>query len=174
MTLHGSPSLRNKHRDKSWMKTCGLRQLSAAIALESSPSTSRARGVPPASPRAPRSGGFAFIASTGLKYAVGRARPTRRGQEQFSPSPPRMRSSFRRHTRDVGGGDTYARVRHAVALRRRRAPNLALRSREHWFSDTVARSFSAALGHLAWKGRREARRRRCPSGQVALPLQDLE
>jgi membrane-associated phospholipid phosphatase len=32
-------------------------------------------------------------------------------------------------------------------------------SREHWFSDTVAGSFLGyALGHLAWEGRREARR----------------
>jgi len=110
-------------------------------------------------------GGLAFIASTGLKYAVGRARPTTGlGTSEFDPftSEDAFHSFPSRHTTVMWAAVTpYAKEfdmpwLYGVAA----LTNLARTgSREHWFSDTVAGSFLGyALGHLAWEGRRESRR----------------
>ncbi|HSA90258.1 MAG TPA: YjbH domain-containing protein [Burkholderiales bacterium] len=159
----------DEHRDKSWMKNFvdfGNALPYAAIGLsavfafdESRPRLSDA-GV-----AALEAGGLAFIASTGLKYAVGRARPTAGlGQSEFEPftSEDQFHSFPSRHTTVMWAAVTpYAKEFEMPWLYGVAAlTNLARTgSREHWFSDTVAGSFLGyALGHLAWEGRREARR----------------
>jgi membrane-associated phospholipid phosphatase len=104
-------------------------------------------------------GGLALIASTGLKYAVGRARPTTgAGKSEFEPftSDDAFHSFPSRHTSVMWAAMTpYAKEfdmpwLYGVAA----LTNLARTgSREHWFSDTVAGSFLGyAPGHLAWEG----------------------
>jgi membrane-associated phospholipid phosphatase len=159
----------DEHRDKSWMKNFvdfgdalpyAAIGLSAILAFDESRPRLSDAGV-----AALEAGGLALIASTGLKYAVGRARPTTgAGKSEFEPftSDDAFHSFPSRHTSVMWAAMTpYAKEfdmpwLYGVAA----LTNLARTgSREHWFSDTVAGSFLGyALGHLAWEGRREARR----------------
>jgi membrane-associated phospholipid phosphatase len=102
-----------------------------------------------------------LVASTGLKYAIGRARPDS-GEEknQFNPgeSDDKWGSFPSRHTAVMWAAITpYAKEYGMEWLYGLAAVTNAARtgSREHWFSDTVAGSvLGYALGHLAWDARR--------------------
>jgi membrane-associated phospholipid phosphatase len=159
----------DEHRDKSWMKNFvdfgdalpfAAIGLSAVFAFDESRPRLSDAGV-----AALEAGGLALIASTGLKYAVGRARPTAGlGKSEFEPftSEDAFHSFPSRHTTVMWAAITpYAKEFEMPWLYGVAAlTNLSRTgSREHWFSDTVAGSFLGyALGHLAWEGRREARR----------------
>ncbi|HZM34853.1 MAG TPA: YjbH domain-containing protein [Burkholderiales bacterium] len=159
----------DEHRNKSWMKNFvdfgdalpfAAVGVSALFAFDESRPRLSDAGV-----AALEAGGLALIASTGLKYAVGRARPpTGMGKSEFEPftSEDAFHSFPSRHTTVTWAAITpYAKEfdmpwLYGVAA----LTNLSRTgSREHWLSDTVAGSFLGyALGHLAWEGRREARR----------------
>jgi membrane-associated phospholipid phosphatase len=105
-----------------------------------------------------------LVASEGLKYAVGRARPSAGlGKAQFDSgsSEDRYHSFPSNHTVLMWAAVTpYAEefgmpwLYGAAAL-----TNLArIGSREHWLSDTVASSLIGyGLGYLAWDARHQAR-----------------
>jgi len=159
----------DKHRDKEWMKNFvdfGDALPLAAVALSGifAFDDSRPR-LADAGIAALEGSGLALLASSGLKYAVGRARPTAgEGRSEFDPfsSDDAFQSFPSRHTTVMWAAVTpYAKEfdmpwLYGVAA----LTNLARTgSREHWFSDTVAGSFIGyALGHLTWEGRRESRR----------------
>ena len=108
--------------------------------------------------------GVALLGSLGLKYAVGRARPSAGlGKADFSPgsSEDRFHSFPSNHTVLMWAAITpYAEefgmpwLYGAAAL-----TNLArIGSREHWVSDTVAGSLIGyGLGYLAWDAQHQAR-----------------
>ncbi len=104
---------------------------------------------------------LALVASTGLKYAVGRARPdSGDGKTDFNPfeTDERWHAFPSRHTSVMWAAVTpYAKEYDMPWLYGVAAlTNLARTgSREHWFSDTVAGSLLGyALGNLAWEARR--------------------
>lgn len=109
-------------------------------------------------------GGAAFLASTGAKYLVGRARPEAGlGRREFDPgaSEDRFQSFPSRTTATMWALVTpYAKEfdmpwLYGVAALTNAA---STGSREHWFSDTVAGSLVGyALGHIAWEARRDSR-----------------
>ncbi|MGH8706011.1 MAG: YjbH domain-containing protein, partial [Burkholderiales bacterium] len=154
----------DRNRDKGWLND-GVRLgdalpfaalgLSGVFAFdESRPRLSEA-GV-----AALEAGALAFVASTGLKYGVGRARPdSGEGKSQFNPgeSDDRWHSFPSRHTAVMWAAVTpYAKEFGMEWLYGLAALTNAARtgSREHWFSDTVAGSvLGYALGHLAWEAR---------------------
>jgi membrane-associated phospholipid phosphatase len=108
----------------------------------------------------------AFAAASGLKYAVGRARPTAGlGKSEFEPgSEDRFHSFPSRHTAVMWAAVTpYAKEFDLPWLYGLAALTNAARtgSREHWLSDTVAGSLLGyGLGHIAWEARRDSRRGR--------------
>jgi membrane-associated phospholipid phosphatase len=109
--------------------------------------------------------GIALLASTGLKFAVGRERPNAGGERsEFHPGSREDRSqSFpSRHTALMFAAVTpYAREYDMPWLYGVAALTNVARtwSREHWFSDTVAGSLiGVAAGTLAWEARRESRK----------------
>jgi len=159
----------DERRDKEWMKDFvrfGDALPVAAIGLsgvfafdESRPRLSDA-GV-----AALEAGGLALVASTGLKYAVGRARPAAgEGNSEFDPgsSDDRFHSFPSSHTAVMWAAVTpYAKEFDMPWLYGVAALTNLTRtaSREHWFSDTVAGSLLGyALGHIAWEARRDSRR----------------
>ncbi len=104
---------------------------------------------------------LAFLAASGLKYAVGRARPdSGEGKDQFNPfeSEEKWQSFPSRHTSVMWAAVTpYAKEYDMPWLYGVAALTNVGRtaSREHWFSDTVAGSLLGyALGNLAWEARR--------------------
>jgi membrane-associated phospholipid phosphatase len=110
-------------------------------------------------------GALAFVGVEGLKYAVGRARPSAGlGKAEFhaGSSEDRFKSFPSRHTALMWAAVTpYAKEFDMPWLYGVAAITNAARvgSREHWFSDTVAGSvIGYALGSLAWEARRESRR----------------
>ena len=110
-------------------------------------------------------GALAFVGGEGLKYAVGRARPTAElGKAEFhaGSSEDRFKSFPSRHTALMWAAVTpYAKEFDMPWLYGVAAITNAARigSREHWLSDTVAGSvIGYALGSLAWEARRESRR----------------
>jgi len=110
---------------------------------------------------AAEAGAVAFLAATGLKYAVGRARPeTGLGNTQFKPgSTDADYGAFpSRHTSVAWAVATpFALEYNAPWLYGIAAvSNLArVGSREHWVSDTVAGSLLGyAIGRLFWEGSR--------------------
>jgi membrane-associated phospholipid phosphatase len=113
--------------------------------------------------------GLALLASTGLKYAVGRERPSAgEGRSDFDPGSrdDRFHSFPSRHTALMFAAVTpYAREYDMPWLYGVAALTNVARtwSREHWFSDTVAGSLiGVAAGTLAWEARRESRRKNAP------------
>jgi len=108
---------------------------------------------------------LAFLAASGLKYAVGRARPdSGEGKSDFNPfeSEEKWQSFPSRHTAVMWAAVTpYAKEFDMPWLYGVAALTNAARvgSREHWVSDTVAGSLLGyALGHIAWEARRDSRR----------------
>jgi hypothetical protein len=109
--------------------------------------------------------GMSLVVSEGLKWGVGRARPTTgRGHSEFDPG---------------NGSDAYKSFpsNHVALMWAAVTPyakefgmewlygfaaftNLSrTASGEHWFSDTVGGALLGyTMGHLAWEGRREGRR----------------
>jgi membrane-associated phospholipid phosphatase len=155
----------DKRKDKEWLKDTvkigdalpiAAVGLSGAFAFdESRPNLSRA-GV-----AALEASALAFVASSGLKYAVGRSRPGfGDGPDDFNPgeSDDRWHSFPSRHTAVMWAAVTpYAKEFNMPWLYGVAAiTNLARTgSREHWFSDTVAGSLIGyALGSIAWEARR--------------------
>jgi membrane-associated phospholipid phosphatase len=158
----------HRHRNSSWLRNgeklgdalpLGAIGLSAIFAFdESRPQLSDA-GV-----AALEAGTAAFLASTGLKYAVGRSRPEAgEGRSAFDPgsSEDRYQSFPSRQTAVMWAAVTpYAKEFDMPWLYGVAALVNAARvgSREHWLSDTVAGSvLGYALGHLAWEARRDSR-----------------
>jgi membrane-associated phospholipid phosphatase len=154
-----------RHRNSRWLQDgeklgdalpLGAMGLSAIFAFdESRPQLSDA-GV-----AALEAGTAAFLASTGLKYAVGRSRPEAgEGRSAFDPSSSedRYQSFPSRQTAVMWAAVTpYAKEFDLPWLYGVAALVNAARvgSREHWVSDTVAGSvLGYALGHLAWEARR--------------------
>jgi membrane-associated phospholipid phosphatase len=112
-------------------------------------------------------GALAFVASTGLKYAVGRARPSSNaGISDFDPASTKDRwHSFpSRHTAVMWAAVTpYAEQYGMPWLYGVAALTNASRTagREHWLSDTVGgAALGYAMGQLAWQARRESARSR--------------
>jgi len=155
----------DKYKDKGWMKdlvNIGDALPIAAVGLsgvfafdDSRPRLSNA-GI-----AALEASGLAFVAASGLKYGVGRARPdSGESKDQFNPfeSDDRWHSFPSRHTAVMWAAVTpYAKEFGMSWLYGLAAVTNAARtgSREHWFSDTVAGSvLGYALGHLAWEARR--------------------
>ena len=155
----------DKYKDKDWMKNLvragdalplAAVGFSAMFAFDDSRPQLSETGI-----AALEAGAAAFVASTGLKYAVGRARPDS-GEEknQFNPgeSDDKWHSFPSRHTAVMWAAITpYAKEYGMPWLYGLAAVTNAARtgSREHWFSDTVAGSvLGYALGHLAWDARR--------------------
>jgi membrane-associated phospholipid phosphatase len=106
-------------------------------------------------------GALAFVGVEGLKYAVGRARPTAGlGKAEFNAgsSEDRFKSFPSRHTALMWAAVTpYAKEFDMPWLYGVAAITNAARvgSREHWLSDTVAGSvLGYALGSLTWEARR--------------------
>ena len=106
-------------------------------------------------------GALAFVGVEGLKYAVGRARPTAGlGKAEFNAgsSEDRFKSFPSRHTALMWAAVTpYAKEFDMPWLYGVAAITNAARvgSREHWLSDTVASSvIGYALGSLTWEARR--------------------
>jgi membrane-associated phospholipid phosphatase len=121
-------------------------------------------GLSDAGVAALEAGGAAFFLSTGLKYAVGRARPdSGRGMSDFHPGAREddWHSFPSRHTMLMWAAVTpYAEEYGMPWLYGLAALTNAARvaSHEHWVSDTVASSLlGLAAGHLAWQGRRDSR-----------------
>jgi membrane-associated phospholipid phosphatase len=155
----------DKYKDKKWMENLvdlgdalpvAAVGLSAVFAFDDSRPFLSDAGV-----AALEASGLALLASTGLKYAVGRARPTAGlGKSEFDPgsSDDQFHSFPSRHTTVMWAAVTpYAKQfgmewLYGVAA----LTNFARTgSREHWFSDTVAGSaIGFALGHVMWEGRR--------------------
>jgi len=107
----------------------------------------------------------AVLLTEGLKYAVGRARPSAGlGRGEFDPfsKEDRFHALPSRHTTVMWAAVTpYAEEFGAKWLYGAAAlTNLArVGSREHWVSDTVAGSLLGyGLGYLAWEARRASRR----------------
>lgn len=122
-------------------------------------------GLSDAGVAALEAGGAAFLVSTGLKYAVGRARPdSGQGIGDFDPGSKKdeWHSFPSRHTAVMWAAVTpYAEEYGMPWLYGVAALTNAARigSREHWVSDTVGSSLLGyALGHIAWQARRESRR----------------
>jgi membrane-associated phospholipid phosphatase len=154
-----------RQKDEKWLKNLvdlgdalplAALGLSGVFAFDSSRPHLSASGI-----AALEAGGLALAAATGLKYAVGRARPdSGESKSQFNPfeSDDKWHSFPSRHTAVMWAAVTpYAKEfgmqwLYGVAA----LTNLARTgSREHWFSDTVAGSaLGYALGHLAWEARR--------------------
>ncbi len=173
----------DRHRDSRWVKDgvkfgdalplLALGASGLAAFDESRPRLSDA-GV-----AALEAGAGALLLSEGIKYAVGRARPTAGlGRAEFEPgsSEDRFKSFPSRHTTLMWAAVTpYAREFGANWLYGVAAlTNLArVGSREHWVSDTVAGSvIGYTLGSLAWEARREARTRK-GSAQVLVGPQSV-
>jgi membrane-associated phospholipid phosphatase len=120
-------------------------------------------------------GALTLVSTEMLKWGVGRARPTEgRGRSEFDPGSRREgdKSFPSRHTALMWAAVTpYAKEfgmewLYGVAA----LTNVARTgSGEHWFSDGVGGSLLGyAMGHLAWEGRRQARRwKSAPSVAVA-------
>jgi membrane-associated phospholipid phosphatase len=176
----------DEHRDKDWMKDFvrfGDALPVAAVALSGVFAFDDSRpGLNDAGIAALEASGLAFVASSALKYGVGRARPTTgAGNSEFEPftSDDAFHSFPSRHTTVMWAAVTpYAKEfdmpwLYGVAA----LTNLARTgSREHWFSDTVAGSLLGyALGHLAGRQAR-ASRKNVPAGgrAAALSCVDLE
>jgi hypothetical protein len=169
-----------KHQDKSWMKkTIDLGNalpvaalgLSAVFALDDSRPYLSDAGV-----AALEAGALGYVAAYGLKYAVGRARPTAGlGKSEFDPgsSEDAFHSFPSRHTTLMWAAVTpYAKEYGAAWLYGVAAITNAARvgSREHWFSDTVGgAALGYVLGSLAWEARRESRRSKDAPTVVAGP-----
>jgi membrane-associated phospholipid phosphatase len=156
------------HRDAKWLKD-GVRLgnalpvaalgLSAMFAFDDSrPHLSDAGTA------ALEAGAVGLLASEGLKYALGRARPTAGlGKAEFSPGAKedKYHSFPSNHTVLMWAAITpYAEEYdnpwlYGVAA----LTNLArIGSREHWVSDTVASSIIGyGLGYLAWNAQHRAR-----------------
>jgi membrane-associated phospholipid phosphatase len=155
----------DKNKDQGWMKDLirigdalpvAAVGLSGIFAFDESRPRLSAAGL-----AAVEASALAFVASTGLKYAVGRARPdSGEGKSQLNPgeSDDRWHSFPSRHTAVMWAAVTpYAKEFGMEWLYGLAAITNAARtgSREHWFSDTVAGSvLGYALGHLAWEARR--------------------
>jgi membrane-associated phospholipid phosphatase len=110
-------------------------------------------------------GAAGYLVSTGLRYGVGRARPSSgQGASDFDPfsREDQWHSFPSRHTTVMWAAVTpYAEEYDMPWLYGVAAITNAARvgSREHWVSDTVAGSLIGyALGHIAWQARRDARR----------------
>jgi membrane-associated phospholipid phosphatase len=154
-----------KRKDKDWMKDfvrfgdalpLAAVGLSGVFAFDDSRARLNDAGI-----AALEASGLGLVASTALKYGVGRARPTTgEGKSEFEPftSDDAFHSFPSRHTTVMWAAVTpYAKEfdmpwLYGVAA----LTNLARTgSREHWFSDTVAGSLLGyGLGHLAWSARR--------------------
>ena len=157
-----------KHENSTWSKD-GIRIGNAlpvlALGLSGMFAFDDSRpGLSDAGTAALEAGAVGLLASVGLRYAVGRARPnTGLGKADFSPG---------------SGQDSYHSFpsNHVVAMWAAITPyaeeygmpwlygaaaltNLArIGSREHWVSDTVASSLIGyGLGYLAWDAQRERR-----------------
>jgi membrane-associated phospholipid phosphatase len=159
----------DENKDKGWMKDLvrlgdvlplAAIGLSGVFAFDESRPQLSDTGL-----AAVEAGALAFVAASGLKYAVGRARPdSGEGRDQFNPfeSEDKWQSFPSRHTAVMWAAVTpYAKEfempwLYGVAA----VTNLARTgSREHWFSDTVAGSvLGYALGHLAWEARRSGKK----------------
>jgi membrane-associated phospholipid phosphatase len=106
----------------------------------------------------------ALAVSTGLKYAVGRARPSSgQGASDFDPgntsdewhSFPSRRTSVMWAAVTPYAEEYGMRWLYGVAAITNAA---AIGSREHWLSDTVAgAALGYASGYLAWQSRRASR-----------------
>lgn len=157
-----------RRRDARWMKE-GIRMgdalplaalgLSGLFALDASRPQLSDAGV-----AALEAGAIAFVAVEGMKYAVGRARPTAGlGNKEFDPgsSQDRFKSFPSRHTALMWAAVTpYAKELGMDWLYGLAAVTAAARvgSREHWLSDTVGgAAVGYVIGHLAWEARRDAR-----------------
>jgi len=116
-----------------------------------------------------------YLAAAGLKYAVGRARPTTGlGPTEFQPftSDKNFDAFPSRHTAAMWAAVTPfakeydANWLYAVAA----LTNLSrIGGREHWVSDTVAGSvLGYALGHFAWQARRESRLKKKEGPELVL------
>jgi membrane-associated phospholipid phosphatase len=155
----------DKRKNKGWLKD-GVRigdalpiaamGFSALFAFDESRAQLSDTGL-----AALEAGALAFLGSTGLKYAVGRARPdSGEGRRELNPfeSDERWHSFPSRHTAVMWAAVTpYAKEFEMPWLYGLAALTNAARtaSREHWFSDTVAGSLLGyALGQLAWDARR--------------------
>jgi membrane-associated phospholipid phosphatase len=155
----------DKNKDKDWLKKgvkfgdalpFAVMGLSTVFAFDESRPQLSDTGL-----AAVEAGAVAFVAATGLKYAVGRARPdSGESPSQFNPFETDEKwSSFpSRHTAVMWAAVTpYAKEYgmewlYGLALVTNAARTA---SREHWFSDTVAGSLLGyGLGHLAWEARR--------------------
>jgi membrane-associated phospholipid phosphatase len=145
--------------------------LSAVFALDDSRPYLSDAGV-----AALEAGALGYVAAYGLKYAVGRARPTAGlGKSEFDPgsSEDAFHSFPSRHTTLMWAAVTpYAKEYGAAWLYGVAAITNAARvgSREHWFSDTVGgAALGYVLGSLAWEARRESRRSKDAPTVVAGP-----
>lgn len=173
----------DKYKDKDWMKNLvrvgdalplAAVGLSSIFAFDDSRPQLSETGI-----AALEASSLAFVGSTGLKYAVGRARPdSGEAKNQFNPgeSADKWHSFPSRHTAVMWAAITpYAKEYGMEWLYGLAAVTNAARtgSREHWFSDTVAGSvLGYALGHVAWEARR-GKNKNAPSvavgpGNVAL------
>ena len=153
------------HKDKSWMKNLvrigdalpiAAMGISAVFAFDDSRPRLSETGL-----AAVEAGSLAFLAASGLKYVVGRARPdSGEAKDQFNPgeTDDKWHSFPSRHTAVMWAAVTpYAKEYDMPWLYGLAAvTNLARTgSREHWFSDTVGGSLLGyALGHLTWDARR--------------------
>jgi hypothetical protein len=106
----------------------------------------------------------AYVASTGLQYAVGRGRPNSgAGISDFDPfsTKDQWHSFPSRHTTVMWAAVTPYAEEYGMSWLYGVAAitNVArVGSREHWVSDTVGGSLIGyALGHVAWQARRNAR-----------------
>jgi membrane-associated phospholipid phosphatase len=175
MTLASAPFDQNafeyadKHKDDGWLKTTvkvGDALPVAAVALsgifafdDSRPRLSGA-GV-----AALEAGAVSLVAVEGLKWGVGRARPTTGlGNNEFQPGSGKddFQSFPSRHTAVMWAAVTpYAKEYDMPWLYGLAAVTNVARvgSREHWVSDTVAGSvIGYVLGDLAWQAGRESRK----------------
>jgi membrane-associated phospholipid phosphatase len=159
----------NRHKDARWLKggvdfgnalPVAALGLSALFAFDQSRPNLSDAGV-----ASLEAGAGAFLLSTGMKYAAGRARPdSGQGISEFRPGSKddEWHSFPSRHAMVMWAAVTpYAEEYGMDWLYGVAAITNAARigSREHWVSDTVGSSFLGyALGHLAWQARRESRR----------------
>ena len=158
-----------RHKDSKWSKEgvrignalpLGALGVSAIFAFdESRPALSDA-GV-----AALEAGGIAYLASEGLKYGVGRARPgAGEGSGELKPgsNEDRFHSFPSRHSAVMWAAVTpYAEEFGMPALYGLAAVTSAARvgSREHWLSDTVGGALlGVTTGYITWQARRDSRR----------------
>ncbi len=158
----------DKHKDSRWIKR-GVKigdalpfaalGLSGVFAFDDSRPQLSDAGV-----AALEAGGAAFLATEGLKYGFGRARPTsglkhtefRPGssEDQFHSFPSRhvsmMWAAVTPYAKEFGMNWLYGVAALTNAAR--------VGSREHWVSDTVGgAALGYALGSIAWEARRDSR-----------------